>query len=319
MKPRHKKIRVVQVGVGKMGKIWLDILLRDQRIQVVGLADIDNKAIDYCLSLLKNKKILIGKNYKEIIFKTNPDFVLDVTPPKVRCKNILFYLKNNLNVLSEKPLVSSKYALSKIRSISKKSNSKIMISQNYRWHSGARFVKKLLDSGTLGEISDIKINFANEYQLEGWRSKIKHPFLLDMAIHHFDLIRFFTNSSFVSISCRENNIVNAVIYMSKGETVNYSGTWSSSKLSTPLCGRWIIRGKKGIIIWNGNYEITLKQQNKINKYKIDMEKKDKLQISLNYYITSLINNSKPIIDLNEHSLSLNMVFAACSSTKNRTT
>ena len=69
----------------------------------------------------------------------------------------------------------------------------LMISQNYRFYPAARTVAALVREGTLGAVGAVSIDFrryANSAPPEGHRHyALRQPLLLDMAIHHFDLMR----------------------------------------------------------------------------------------------------------------------------------
>ena len=50
--------------------------------------------------------------------------------------------------------------------------------------------KKAINDGLIGNIESILLEFRQQEDLQGYRKDLAKPLLEDMAIHHFDLIRF---------------------------------------------------------------------------------------------------------------------------------
>jgi len=293
-----KRLKVVQVGIGKMGKIWLDILRSDSRIQLVGLVDIDNQALEYSRKLCQGDQVKVGENLLDILMETHPDFVLVVTPPFTRKSVICQSLRSGCHVLCEKPLASTFNDLKKIVKMADLSGKLLMVSQNYRYHAGAILVRSLVTEGTIGELISIDVRYADSPNFCDWRTIIDHPLLIDMSIHHLDLIRFLTGLDPIKVFCQEtfdknfyfkgSPTVKMILGLDNSATVNYSGTWASTHINSSLCGEWILTGSKGIIKWNGEYEANLWQQNRLmEKYVVEKEKKDKLELSLEFFIKTL--------------------------------
>src|SRR2546423_15371495 len=44
--------------------------------------------------------------------------------------------------------------------------------------------------GAIGEVDHIVVEFQIQGLLFGWRQRMEHPFLMDMAVHHFDMMRY---------------------------------------------------------------------------------------------------------------------------------
>ena len=78
-----KKIRVVQVGMGRMGNEWLKEVMASQEVEFAGFVEIDDQIIEKRAKEhgLDRKKIF--KSLPEALRKVEADGLINVTPLKV--------------------------------------------------------------------------------------------------------------------------------------------------------------------------------------------------------------------------------------------
>lgn len=319
MKPKVRKLRLVQVGVGMMGSVWLSLIKSRNDIEIVGLADIDTTVIKKLRNEFRSSDVLVHKDFKQLITKLKPDFVLDVTPPKVRSKNLAFYIKNDINILTEKPLVPSKKRLDYVALSMTTSRSKLMISQNYRWSTSSNYLKKIIKNNEYGKVKSINITYSSNYKTTGWRSKTKDIFILDMATHHLDLVRYITNKNFKSIRCDSGHITKVNGLLDENTSFEYNGTWKSKSNFTSRAGKWIITTEQSMIFWDGDYHITIVSNNISNNIEIKPEEKDKLDISMDKYINYINGRAEESINLEDNKHTLEAIFACILSNKSKKT
>lgn len=298
-----------------MGSVWCGMLFENKDLEVVGLCDINPNVLDKLKQNDNAKGIPMFEDYKTMIAETMPDFVLDTTPPEVRSESIKYYIQENIDVLCEKPAVTKATDLAEIEMMLRSKNTRVMVSQNYRWHSAVQSIRKLIQEGEIGEVTNINVFFRLNFELIGWRNELQHVFLIDMAIHHFDLIRYLSSQEIKDIYCTENQSCNAIMSMSKGATANYSGSWQASGAETGLCGEWVIEGTKASIRWSGNYSYTISTNDSSKVVTVEKESADKLAISLGYFVDSIKTASEVAVPFGEHANSLKVSFAAIESAK----
>ena len=77
--------------------------------------------------------------------------------------------------------------------------------QNQRYTPVAQTIKRALESGTLGRVASVSIEFSRGPHFGGFREEMAYPLILDMSVHHFDLMRFFLGSDAVSVFARSWN------------------------------------------------------------------------------------------------------------------
>ena len=139
----------------------------------------------------------------------------------------------------------------------------LMISQNYRYFPAVRKVVELVEAQMLGPIASVNLDFrqyANTAPVETNRHyHIPHPLLMDMSIHHFDLMRLVLAQEPQRVSCTTWNpswshfddppAVSASITFDQGTVVSYRGSWISTGEPTSWAGLWHMECEKGEIVW----------------------------------------------------------------------
>ena len=138
-----------------------------------------------------------------------------------------------------------------------------MISQNYRFFPAVRAVIALVREEKLGSIGSVSIDFRrykNNPKAGGdGYYQVWQPLLVDMAIHHFDLMRVVLGQEPSQITCQSWNppwskfvdpaAATATITFDGGAVVNYRGSWVSPRPRTCWSGEWHIECTGGEIVW----------------------------------------------------------------------
>lgn len=140
----------------------------------------------------------------------------------------------------------------------------LAVSQNYRHHPAALLAADLVRSGRIGAVGAVEIDFrrAGRRMVEEavLRRGLRQPLLLDMALHHFDLLRVVLGAEPTWIEChgrqplgphRDPLAAYASIGFDGPLLVSYRGNWVSSGTPTAWSGEWRIEGTGGAIEWTG--------------------------------------------------------------------
>jgi predicted dehydrogenase len=168
---------------------------------------------------------------------------------------------NGLHVLEEKPLAMSLIEARRLIDLAEKNHLVHVVIQNRRFNPGVRKIRRLLDQGLIGEITTVNIDFFVGAHFGGFREKMDHILLTDMAIHPFDTARYLTGANAESVYCEEWNPKGswwqhdasalAIFGMSGDIKCTFRGSWCSEGLRTPWDSVWRIIGTKGTICWDG--------------------------------------------------------------------
>jgi predicted dehydrogenase len=161
-------------------------------------------------------------------------------------------------VLSEKPLADTLRNAMDIVAAAKKAKRTYMVAQNYRYQSIIQTARDYIKAGKLGEIGYAGVNFHKGPHFGGFREEMAYPLILDMSIHHFDLIRCLLGNDVKTVTAaslsapwnwnKGDATVMAQLQLDKGVPVNYFASWNSTGWETTWNADWRIEGSKGALL-----------------------------------------------------------------------
>ncbi len=259
-------LNAVLVGCGAMSKGWLEALttrpsLRD-RVAIVGLVDIDQAAAEQRRAEFSLSGAAVGTNLENMLARTRPDLVFDVALPATRRDIVLLALRHGCHVLTEKPMATSMDEASDIVAAASAAGRVHAVVQNRRFIPGVRRIRRLLDTGALGDLTALHADFFIGAHFGGFREQMQDVLLLDMAIHTLDAARFMSNADPLAVYCVESNpkgswyahgaAANAIYEMSDGVVFTYRGSWAAEGAATSWESSWRIIGTRGTLLWDGH-------------------------------------------------------------------
>ena len=258
-------MRIVQVGVGKMGQHWLEVLGAHDDVELVGIVE----PVDALREAAKAKArldepVAVG-SLDDAIATLEFDAAVVVTPPVTHRPISEQLLRAGKHVLQEKPLATSREDAEALVTIAAETGKTLMVAQNYRHFEAYRTVKAVLDSGRAGPIAAVAIRFAKDARTmfgEGdFRYQMTHPLLVDMSIHHFDMLRGLLGSDPGRVYAQSWHVphgnyahhaaATVQFRMDDGVPVTYMGNWATSEPETSWNGAWEIIGDGGRVTWGG--------------------------------------------------------------------
>jgi predicted dehydrogenase len=127
----------------------------------------------------------------------------------------------------------------------------LMVSQNYRFRRWVRTVRALLDEDEAGNPDNIAVRFASAPRFqESFRHSMEHPLVVDMSIHHFDLLRALTGLEPQSVYAvtwqpswswfQHHPCCMAVFQFEGGMKACYDASWVTRGRQTSSNGYWRI-------------------------------------------------------------------------------
>jgi predicted dehydrogenase len=196
------------------------------------------------------------------------DAVLVASPPGTHHVVAKAALEAGKHVLCEKPLATNLQDAFDLVETADKAGRVLMVSQNYRYNAPFRAVQRFLIEGELGELASIKISCRRDtrtlFAPDDFRHSMRHPYVLDMSIHHFDLIRAATGRDVRGVYARSWRVpdspfvhhpaVAAILDLDAGVPVIYEGDWATHEPETSWNGEWEIVGEGGRLLWSGSNE-----------------------------------------------------------------
>jgi len=250
-------MRFIQVGVGGFGAGWVDRVQADPRASHAALVDVDEGALEQARQKTGLPASACFADYRAAFSQVEADAVLNVTPPAVHHKVALAAFKSGLHVLTEKPLADTMAHARDMVTAAQKAGLTLMVSQNYRFRRWVRTVQQLLQEG-YGSPDNISVRFAKAPRFEGsYRLKMEHPLVVDMSIHHFDLMRALSGRNPVSVFATtwkpqwswfdHDPCCMAVFEFEGGLRVCYDASWVCRGRETTWDGYWRIECSRATV------------------------------------------------------------------------
>lgn len=257
--------RAVLAGCGGMSKGWLEAItehpLLKGRVEVVGLADLHLPTAQARAAEFGLTDAVAGADLDAVLAETRPDLLFDVVIPAARANIVRTGFRHGCHVLSEKPMATSLEEGRALLAEAQAAGRIHAVVQNRRFISGVRRIRRLIESGSLGELASLNCDFFIGAHFGGFRDEMENVLLLDMAIHTLDAARFMSGKVPEAVYCLETNppgswyrhgaAANAIFEFSDNVVFNYRGSWAAEGANTSWESAWRIVGSKGTLLWDG--------------------------------------------------------------------
>jgi predicted dehydrogenase len=272
-------LRIVQVGGGFWGRSWAELVHAAAGIRLTALVDAANEVRAWGADELR---VPVFPRLEQALEAVDADAVLLVTPPQTHRPLGELALARGLHVVSEKPLALDLTDARALVNAAARAGRHVMAAQNYRFRRQSRALQRLVSSGALGRLLGIRVacrrNLRDAWVLrDDWRGRMEHPYLLDMAIHHVDMLRQITGREVAEVDARGWNVpdspfqheptVEALITLDDGTPVAYEGTWAVAAGSeTSWNGDWELVGEEARATWTGGVNHALRGTVAVERY-----------------------------------------------------
>lgn len=256
-------LRIVQVGLGNWGRDWFaNIVSKSEDFELVACVDIDSNMLAQVQALGVPPECCFA-TVEQALEMVDCDAVLVTTTLPYHVSVALAALNTGRHVLVEKPFAPTAEEARQVVEVASDKGLIVMVSQNYRFYPAVRVVMALLHENILGPVHAVNIDFrryANQAPVTAARHyTLKQPLLMDMAIHHFDLMRGVLRQEPLAVTCTTWNppwskfveapAAAAIITFDGGTVVTYRGSWISTERATPWAGEWQMECEAGTISW----------------------------------------------------------------------
>jgi predicted dehydrogenase len=312
--------------VGKFGGRWVRLLSQAKGVKVVAAADINAEALAVAQEKLSLPPSSCFKDFRKAIDTVEADALINVTPPKFHKPVALYAFRRGLDVLTEKPLADTMRNAKVMVEAARKARRKLMVSQNYRFQRWARTARRTVEKKKHGDLDHLSIKFFRALRSRtGFRQKMEHLLLVDMSIHHFDLIRYVLGADPVKIYARtwnpkwswsKGDVAAAVIIeMKNGVTVVYDANWVGTERQNTWNGDWVFQFERGRLALRDDVLYEAKVGKEEKPVRLAAMPCQNQEYSLLEFRRALRENRQPEASGKDNLSSLAMVFAAIESSK----
>lgn len=317
----RRPVRVIQVGAGGMGQSWLTTVDADTDVDLVGVVDLNLDAARSAAAEHGSDETVFAADLGELIERTRPDAVINVTIPAAHHSVTTVALRHGLPVLGEKPAAATVSEALSLAAASTVAGELFMVSQSRRYDLNLATLRAAIRS--LGGVGFLTSEHFKAPHFGGFRDEMEHPFLVDMAIHPFDMARYLLEADPIAVYCEEFNpewswyrgaaAASVVFEMSGGQRFAYQGSWCSPGLETSWNGQWRASGSAGSAVWDGD---TLPRA-EFTSEGADLEpvamRSEGIAGSLAEFVGALRTGTTPATEIHANISSLAMVEAAVES------
>ena len=258
-------IRIIQVGLGEWGRDWaVNVLPFVEGIEVVAAVDVDPAAIEQARAVGLLDGIAVYDTVETALRRTDADAVLATVAIAAHGPVALAALEAGRHVLVEKPFTVTLPQARQAVEVARARGLTLAVSQNYRYDPATTLVSRLVRERELGEVHGLAVDFRRFRRFDDARSahpEFDHSILVQIAIHHFDLMRAILERDPVRVYChtwrppasesKAPQAAAAVIEFDGGTVASYRGSMVSSGAQTPWGGAWRIECADGDILVRG--------------------------------------------------------------------
>jgi predicted dehydrogenase len=247
-------IRIIHLGVGVRGRHWLEIVAAHPDFVSVACVDTDERSLQAARSSPGQEHGQFLRSVAEAFGRVEADAALIASPTFLHAEHCRQALDAGLAVLLEKPLATTLSDAVAVVERARAVSRPCVVAENYRFFPAERTVRRMLDEDLTGRISQVVCIDRRDQpsHTQGpWVKGIDHPFLSEIAVHHFDSFRYLFKRRPVAMTARSYNptgstydregAAEALIEMEGGFPIVYAGSYQGNRFEFSL---WV-QGDKG--------------------------------------------------------------------------
>jgi predicted dehydrogenase len=251
------RLRLIQCGVGGFGRHWVtDVSSKSEDFELVAIVDISEKALHEAGDAIGLPAERRFTNLESAIDAIDPRAVLTVTPPAVHIEHARIAFARGLHLMSEKPIADTMNHATEMVQLARQAQRQLLISQNFRFSAAAVTLRRLIREQAAGELGHGHIDFYLPADFgNSFRATMPHVLLMDMAIHHLDMIRAITGRNITRVFAQTFRPtwswyqtrpgLKMVMELEGGIPFSYSGDWSARGRNTGWNGNWRLQCADG--------------------------------------------------------------------------
>jgi len=202
--------RVAIIGCGRVFSLHASALSDITGAEIIAVCDIKEKIAKLRAS---ECKCSYYTDYKKMILAEKPDVVHICLPHYLHGEASIFAMENGCHVLCEKPMEISVASAQKMIQTSESQNKTLGVIFQNRYNHASKSVKRLFESGVLGNILGGRVSLwwsrnAEYYKSSAWKGRIKYEgggVVVSQAVHVLDLLLWFVGKVPYSVNANINN------------------------------------------------------------------------------------------------------------------
>ena len=190
----QKKLRVGLIGLGGICRAaHMPAYEKMDNVEIVAICDILPEKIDTFQKRYGMEEVASFTDYKELLRVADLDFVDICTPNYLHSVIAVDALEKGINVFCEKPDAVSVTEAERMKAAAERSGKRLMVMRNNRYRKTARYLKKYIKDGDMGEIYCGRCGWQRRRGIPGkggWfttKALSGGGPLIDLGVHMIDL------------------------------------------------------------------------------------------------------------------------------------
>lgn len=191
-----QKLKAALIGCGGMGATHNHALKRLSEamdIEMIAVADSRKEFLEKAAQQWPNVRTY--ETGMALLEQETPDFVHICLPSYLHAAHAIAAMKKGCHVFIEKPVCLTEEDCETLLTVQKETGVKVMVGQVVRFFPEYRYLKKIYDEKSLGELKSLvmqRISGRVDWGFENWFADEKKTggVVLDLHIHDLDFLRY---------------------------------------------------------------------------------------------------------------------------------
>lgn len=197
------KKRFIHIGIGGHGGGWMrhftSRIIASGAAEPVAVVDINKALFPEAVAHYKLPPDKCYTKAEKAFAENEADFAIVVTPPAFHEKMVDLALAHKMDVICEKPMADTFDSCLRIYKKVKKAGRKMAVTMTHRFDQDKQSLQRAVESGKYGRIDYIsgRNTWSNRAcgNKKGFRYRMEDLILIDLLVHHFDVIRALSGSN----------------------------------------------------------------------------------------------------------------------------
>ncbi len=205
-------MKIIQVGSSGWAAGWLEYIHNDPDCELAALVSRGGPNLEAAKEKWGIPDEVCCTDYDEAL-KREADLVIVALPHKFHIPYAKKAVEAGKNVLIEKPLTDNIQEAEEFLKFMKGRNERAFVSQNYRFRPQLWQMKASFGDDGIGRpawanvvfrhgVTNRKNSEKTAWQRKDWRREQTSLLMLEVAIHHFDMLRFISGSDVKCVYAR---------------------------------------------------------------------------------------------------------------------
>lgn len=321
-------MRGIVVGAGYFGRNWMRLIGGRKDCRLAGLVAADPESLQGALAEHVGSSRVVGYgDLDEALARERPDFAVVAVPESAHRVVVCRLLAAGVHTLCEKPLAMTREDAQAIGAAHRAHPAvRLMIDQNFRWRPSVQTLHAQVRAGAVGDLGELSIVHRQNITrgtVGGWRETMAQPYLFDMAVHFFDLVRYLSGLEAERMYARTYRpawsmfkgapAIWAEASLTGGVHAEVTGTFSARGFETVQEGMITLTGSGGTLRYGEDRRVRLYRDGKSDEIPMLPMAETDCVYTLSHFLECLRNGARPVTDLDDNLRTFSMVLAALES------